>query len=65
MTDFKLHNHGSVVMIEPVSHEAKDWVRENLDLEGWQWMGNAFAVEPRMVDNLVAGIEEAGLTVEV
>lgn len=63
--DVRLSGVGSsVVMVEPVSQEAKDWVQENVGLEGWQWMGPAFAVEPRMLDNLIAGMEDAGLSVE-
>lgn len=61
--DVKVMNHGSVVMVEPVSKEAKAWVDENVGLEGWQWMGNAFAVEPRLLGNLLDGMREEGFTV--
>lgn len=64
MTDFRIANHGSIVMVEPVTQPAKQWVEDNVQLEGWQWMGPAFSCDPRMVDNLVAGIEADGLSVE-
>lgn len=61
--DVEVLDHGSVVMIAPRTAAAREWVEENVQLEGWQWMGGAFACEPRCVDGLVAGMEDAGLTV--
>lgn len=61
--DVKVMNHGSVVMVEPVSDEAKTWVNENVGLEGWQWMGNSFAVEPRYLGDLLDGMRAEGFTV--
>ncbi len=64
MADVRVNDQGSVVMIEPVSDEAKTWVQENVGLEGWQWFGPAFACEPRMADPLIEGMRDAGLVVE-
>jgi len=61
--DVEVSNQGSIVMIRPVSKAAKDWVDEKVQLEGWQWMGGAFACEPRMVENLVDGMTGDGLVV--
>lgn len=64
MADVRVWNRGaSVVMVEPVSDEAKAWVSENVGLEGWQYLGNSFAVEPRYVDDLIAGMQGDGLEV--
>lgn len=65
MADFRFGCHGSVVMIEPVSDEAKAWVDEKVAIESWQWMGKAFAAEPRMAADLADAIAEEGLEVEV
>ena len=63
MLDVKVRNEGSVIMVTPVSPEAKDWVNENVSLEGWTWMGDSFAVEPRMADDLLSGMADAGFIV--
>ena len=63
MADVHVINHGSVFMFQPVSAAAKEWVDEHVQLEGWQWMGPAFAVDPRYVDGLVEGMAGDGLEV--
>lgn len=60
MTDFLIRNHGSIVMVEPCTTEARAWVEEHVAIEPWAWLGNAFACEPRHLDNLLTGIIEAG-----
>jgi hypothetical protein len=63
MLDFVVSNLGSVAMVRPVSDDAKIWVDENVALESWQWMGDAFAVEPRYLPHLIEGIQENGFEV--
>ncbi len=64
MTDISIANHGSVVMVHVNTPAAREWVEQNVHTEGWQWMGNAFAAEPRSVEDLTAGMIEAGLTID-
>lgn len=61
--DVRFHDEGSITMVEPITETAKEWVRENVPLESWQWLGNRFACEPRMVTNLMNGMAEGGLRV--
>ena len=61
--DVKISNHGSIIMVAPITEAARAWVDENLVLEGWQWLGAGFACEPRYLDTLVEGMTEAGLEV--
>jgi len=63
MDDFQIENHGSVVMVRPLNDAARAWVDENVGLEDWQWLGGAFACEPRMVEHLAAGMVDAGFGV--
>jgi hypothetical protein len=42
----------------------RDWIDENVASEDWQWMGLSLAVDVRYVENLVEGMQEAGLTVD-
>lgn len=62
--DFIVSNHGSVIMVTPVTQDAKDWTTENVQLESWQWMGAAFAVDQHCIDNLIDGIRADGLNVQ-
>jgi hypothetical protein len=50
-------------MVTPITTLAREWVEQNLALEGWQWMGASFAVEHRFVANLVNGMRADGLRV--
>jgi hypothetical protein len=63
MVDVSVRDEGSVVIVTPQTDAAKAWVEENVSLEGWQWFGGGFAAEPRMLDNLLAGMEEDGLEI--
>ena len=62
--DVRVAHSGSISLVTPLSTAAREWVRDNVETEGWQWLGGALAVEPRYVDNLLHGMEGAGLTVE-
>jgi hypothetical protein len=64
MADLHPVNHGSVIMIHVLTDAGRIWVDENVGVEGWQWMGEAFACEPRFVADLIDGAEADGLTVE-
>lgn len=59
--DFDLTNHGSIVLLKPMSQEAHDWALNHLP-EDAQMFGNAYVIEPRYVDDIVAGFTEEGLT---
>lgn len=54
----------SVILIEPVSPAAREWVGANIAIESWQWLGNAFACEPRSFGNLYAALAEEGFSIE-
>ncbi len=62
--DVRVENHGSIMLFIVLTPAAVEWVAENVPTEGWQWLGQrSFAVEPRYADNLIAGMEDAGLIV--
>ena len=62
-SDVEFLNHGSVCMVVPLTPAAKEWVDDNLALEGWQWLGGGFACEPRYAGDLAQGMTDAGLVV--
>jgi hypothetical protein len=55
---FSIEPHGSIVLVRPLTNEAREWLEENTD---GQWWTGALAVEPRYVEGLVEGMVEAGL----
>ncbi len=61
--DFRVQDHGSIVMLEPVSEEAKHFVQAFVSVPDYAWHGRAFAVEHRYADNLLSGIIGNGLIV--
>jgi hypothetical protein len=61
--DFRVENHGSLVLVFPITQDAKDWLDENVRGEQ-QWFGSGLAVEPRYIADLIAGMYEAGLEQE-
>ena len=38
MTDFIVADHGSIILITPVSKAAQEWIDENVVSEPWQWL---------------------------
>jgi hypothetical protein len=60
--DFRISNHGSIITIQPLTDDATIWLDENVEAEGWQWLGPSLCVEPRMAGAIVDGFEEAGLS---
>lgn len=61
--DVEIRYAGSVTQLFINTSDAQEWVEDNLDTEGWQWMGNALCVESRFVDAVVQGMRDDGLEV--
>lgn len=60
--DFSVGNHGSICLLVPHTDAAREWVRFHMDPEARHWAGGT-VVEPRYIDDIVAGIEADGLEV--
>jgi hypothetical protein len=62
--DFTFQNHGSICILEPVTRRAKAWAQEFiLQNEETQYWGAGIVVEPRYIDDIIAGLFGDGLTV--
>lgn len=60
--DFSIENHGSVVFLKPLTQAGIDWANDNIGKDnGYQPCWPTILLEPRYVDNVVAGIRNAGL----
>lgn len=64
MTDVIITNHGSLIGFQPVSEVAKEWFDENVESEGYQWMGPVLYVDYRLAGDLFEGVVGAGFEVQ-
>ena len=68
MSDFHMDGGpiglASVLRIEPLTQEAKDWVEEYVSHEGFQPDWPTLYVEHRYLDYLIDGIAISGLTID-
>lgn len=60
--DFRLDDHGSIIVLTPMSSAAKDWREAHLPEDAMTW-GPGVAIERRFVGDILSGITEDGLTV--
>jgi len=58
---FVLANGGTVFTFCPLTDRAKLWIDENVETEGWQWLGATLVVETRFAYSLAVGMTDAGL----
>ncbi len=63
--DVTVLDHGSIVMLQPNSPEAIDWLEENIGEDnGYQPYWPTAVVEPRYVDAVIGGMQSDGLIVD-
>lgn len=65
VVDFVVRPHGAVWTFEPKTDTAKCFVRNDLAVQSWQWLGPAFGVEQQLVNDLVAALEVEGFFLEM
>ncbi len=61
MPDFRIDNHGSVIILSALTPDADDWCIDNLPSDRTIFAGGT-VIEPRYIDDIVEGITESGLT---
>ncbi len=59
--DVTVINCGSIIQFHARTDKARAWFRDNVQSEGWQWLGHALCVDPRCAEQLAEGLAEAGL----
>ena len=64
MTDFTARDEGSIILLCPNTDAAQEWMRDNLQVEPWQYLGSNLAIDHRMFGDIAEGILEDGLTGE-
>jgi len=64
--DFNIQDHDSIVIVEPLTSEAKEWVEESVSDDGFQPnYPNQIYCERRFVMDLLFDAQEAGLTMAI
>lgn len=63
MSDFLLANHGSVLVLTPLTAPAREFVANSLDGPETQHWGKGVAIEPRYWPDIRDGIADEGMTV--
>jgi hypothetical protein len=63
MSDVQVENHGTIILLQPLTADAEDWIRENVNEGGMPRLGDALPVEPRYAGAIIEGMREAGLEI--
>ena len=63
--DIRVDNHGTVVLLVPLTKAGNAWVRKHVQAEDWQWFGGGLACEPRYVGDVIEGLQEDDLWVQI
>lgn len=61
--DVVVSNEGTLVTFMVCTDTARDWFGENVESDGWQWLGNRLGVEWRCADMLADGLVAEGFNV--
>ena len=61
-TDFDIADHGSIIVLRPVSTEAREWTDDYLP-EDAQWGFGGVVIERRYFEDIYNGIVSDGLTI--
>ena len=60
--DFRVENHGSIILIVPLGASGRDWLDRHLGKDnGYQPYWPTAIVEPRYLAQIIAGIRREGL----
>jgi hypothetical protein len=62
--DARVENHGSIVLVRPLTDSASEWIDANVDVNA-QWWAGAVACEPRYVSDIVNGMLSDGLVLSI
>jgi hypothetical protein len=64
MPDFLVRNDGSIISFQPVSDEAKAWVKEHVEIPSWATLGPWVCCDHRQGAGVLHGAHQAGFAIE-
>jgi len=50
--NWHIRDEGPIVLFEPLSDTAREWLDDTVNAEPWQYFGNALVVDHRMAQGL-------------
>jgi len=62
MADVQVINKGSLIGFRPLTDEANEWFDNEVDSQGWQWLGQVLYVDVRYAGGLAIALEDAGFS---
>lgn len=64
MSDFTIHDHGSIMLLQPLTEAGQEWANEHLP-DDVMTFGTGIVVEPRYMARIVEGIVNDGLEISI
>ena len=61
--DVKISKNGSMLLVEPISSRARQWLICNPRIERWPWRGSALMVEALVAPDLISAMADYGLRI--
>lgn len=61
--DIVVNDQGTIVMFSPQTEFGRNWLKENTRSESWQWLGDALAVDHRMAQDIIEGMQADGIII--
>lgn len=61
--DVEVNDQGSIILLTPRTERAKEWFKENIQAEPWQWFGASLSVDHHYADDLIQGLQSEGMNV--
>jgi hypothetical protein len=61
--DVKISKNGSMLLVEPISSRARQWLICNPRIERWPWRGSALMVEALVAPDLIGAMVDYGLRI--
>jgi hypothetical protein len=62
LSDLVVHNHGTILIVEPETEVGAAWLEDNIQSDARRW-GNGIVVEPRYIRPIIEGAQGDGLVV--
>lgn len=62
--DFSVNHYGTLCVLHPVTVAAEGWVKDHLP-DDTLWWQNGVVIEPRYLDDILAGIEADDLRISL
>lgn len=63
--DFRIRDEGSVIVFTPLTSAAREFVKDEVQLESWQWRGDSFVADHRPGHLLLDALCDEGFLIGV